>query len=104
MARGARGGESSVVAAGPREGAARRGHDGAAGLAVTAVTGRGRGATAGRRPVGPAVGRHCGRSVGIQIVSCELEQIVPAPRPVHFSRTFVGTWDAERSRNPYLAV
>ena len=28
--------------------------------------------------------------VGTQIVSCELDQIVPATRSVHFSRTFVG--------------
>ena len=29
-------------------------------------------------------------AVGIQIVSCELDHIVPATRPIHFSRTFVG--------------
>ena len=43
-------------------------------------------------------------SVGIQIVSCELDHIVPAARPVHFSRTFVGNWDAERSRSSCLAA
>ena len=47
-----------------------------------------------RRPA-PRAERGSGSSasklaVGIQIVSCELDHTVPATRPVHFSRTFVG--------------